>query len=194
METDSGVVDKNLYAYCDGNPVMRKDKDGEYWQLITGAIGALIGAGFEAASQISEYGEIKDVKQILIASATGALCGAFPNFAVYFAFGGTLLQQMLAFDVEFTPSYITNAVVDSVVAASCTRLLQSSSKNIINNIKQLTSSKVTSPGKVLSKKNIGSTAKRIGAIAVHSNALLHVALFGSAISFAFQNVRRELSH
>jgi hypothetical protein len=27
------VTDKNLFAYCDNNPVMRADYDGEFWQL-----------------------------------------------------------------------------------------------------------------------------------------------------------------
>ncbi len=40
-------------------------KRGDYWQFITGTIGARAGAGFEAASQISEYGEIKDVNKLL---------------------------------------------------------------------------------------------------------------------------------
>lgn len=40
------LTDKNLYAYCDNNPVMRVDEDGEFWltALIGGAIGAIVGA------------------------------------------------------------------------------------------------------------------------------------------------------
>ena len=32
------LTDKNLYAYCDNNPVIRKDKDGKLW-IATVAIG-----------------------------------------------------------------------------------------------------------------------------------------------------------
>ena len=35
------LTDKNLYIYCDNNPVMRVDEDGEFWNI-------LIGAGFGA--------------------------------------------------------------------------------------------------------------------------------------------------
>ena len=32
-----GLSDKNLYAYCDNNPVMRKDSNGKIWHLLAGA-------------------------------------------------------------------------------------------------------------------------------------------------------------
>ena len=28
------LTDKNLYAYCDNNPVMRVDKGGEFWDIV----------------------------------------------------------------------------------------------------------------------------------------------------------------
>ena len=31
LGVDSDLYDKNLYAYCDNNPVMRKDSNGELW-------------------------------------------------------------------------------------------------------------------------------------------------------------------
>lgn len=33
-----GLTDKNLFAYCDNNPIMRADKDGEFWNFIIGAV------------------------------------------------------------------------------------------------------------------------------------------------------------
>ncbi len=42
--TPGALTDKNLYAYCDNNPVMRVDKDGEIWNVLIGAgVGALVG-------------------------------------------------------------------------------------------------------------------------------------------------------
>ena len=42
--TPSALTDKNLYAYCDNNPVMRIDDGGEFWNyVIGGAIGAIAG-------------------------------------------------------------------------------------------------------------------------------------------------------
>ena len=42
LDISSHLYDKNLYAYCDNNPIMRKDTGGEFWTI---AAGALIGAG-----------------------------------------------------------------------------------------------------------------------------------------------------
>ncbi len=42
----TALTDKNLFAYCDNNPVMRVDEDGEFWAnvLIGAAVGAVAGA------------------------------------------------------------------------------------------------------------------------------------------------------
>ena len=34
------LTDKNLFAYCDNNPVMRKDESGDFW--LTALVGALV--------------------------------------------------------------------------------------------------------------------------------------------------------
>lgn len=39
LGVDADLYDKNLYAYCDNNPAMRSDTDGECW-CVVGAIGA----------------------------------------------------------------------------------------------------------------------------------------------------------
>ena len=46
LATPTGLTDKNLYLYCDNNPVMRVDEDGEFWAnvLIGAAVGAVAGA------------------------------------------------------------------------------------------------------------------------------------------------------
>ena len=36
LEAQSNLYDKNLYAYCDNNPVMRKDSSGELWIVAVG--------------------------------------------------------------------------------------------------------------------------------------------------------------
>ena len=35
-------MDKKLYAYCDNNPVMRIDHDGEFWVLFSAIVGATV--------------------------------------------------------------------------------------------------------------------------------------------------------
>ena len=67
--TPMALTDKNLFAYCDNNPVMRVDGDGEFWNyVIGGVVGALVG-GVAAAL---DGGNIAD---IIIGSLAGAASG-----------------------------------------------------------------------------------------------------------------------
>ena len=34
LATPTGLTDKNLYSYCDNNPVAREDADGEFWGFV----------------------------------------------------------------------------------------------------------------------------------------------------------------
>ena len=34
--TPMGLTDKNLYAYCDNNPVIRADHGGDFWHIVIG--------------------------------------------------------------------------------------------------------------------------------------------------------------
>jgi len=73
---DSDLYDKNLYAYCDNNPVMRMDAGGEFWTTASGAvIGAAISAGIELGMQLATGGKI-DVVNIGLAALGGAAGGA----------------------------------------------------------------------------------------------------------------------
>ncbi len=47
--TPAGLTDKNLYAYCDNNPVSRADDGGEFWNVL---IGAATGAFSQLATDL----------------------------------------------------------------------------------------------------------------------------------------------
>ena len=49
--TPMALTDKNLYAYCDNNPVMRVDEDGEFWGTAF-VIGATVGLVVGVAGQV----------------------------------------------------------------------------------------------------------------------------------------------
>ena len=67
------LTDKNLFAYCDNNPVVRTDEDGEFWHLVVGgAIGGIIGAISSAASG----GDVVDVLIGAVAGAAGGVLAA----------------------------------------------------------------------------------------------------------------------
>ncbi len=76
--TPDGLTDKNLYAYCDNNPVMRTDNGGDFWLtsvFIAAAVGAVMSAVSDMAVQLLTTGEI-DIGQTLISAASGAISGA----------------------------------------------------------------------------------------------------------------------
>ena len=73
--TPDGLTDKNLYAYCDNNPVMRRDDGGKFWHILTGAVvGAVIGAVGSVLNDIMS-GET-DFKTIAINAGVSAAFGA----------------------------------------------------------------------------------------------------------------------
>jgi len=41
--TPTGLTDKNLFAYCDNNPITRTDDGGEFWHVLAGAAVGVIG-------------------------------------------------------------------------------------------------------------------------------------------------------
>ncbi|MGI6362062.1 MAG: RHS repeat-associated core domain-containing protein [Bacillota bacterium] len=54
-ESPRSFSDKNLYAYCDNNPVMRADASGEIWHVAAGAgIGAAVSFTVNLASNLLE--------------------------------------------------------------------------------------------------------------------------------------------
>ena len=49
--TPEGLTDKNLFAYCDNNPITREDDDGEFWNVVIGAaVGAVVSSVISAVS------------------------------------------------------------------------------------------------------------------------------------------------
>ncbi len=74
--TPMALTDKNLYAYCDNNPVTRVDGDGEFWHIIAGAaIGGVIGGVSKVITNlIAGKDNIGD--GVFIAFLTGAASGA----------------------------------------------------------------------------------------------------------------------
>ena len=75
------LTDKNLYAYCDNNPVMRKDDNGEFWSLaISMAIGAAVNivATTVAASVTGQKCDGLDILAAGLSGAAMAMPGAAP--------------------------------------------------------------------------------------------------------------------
>ena len=70
----SSLTDKNLYAYCDNNPVMRQDSSGEFWSLIKGVVCAAVNVTTTVISSIATGQEV-GIGDIAVAALSGAACG-----------------------------------------------------------------------------------------------------------------------
>ncbi len=72
MQTE--LADKNLYAYCDNNPLIREDKEGNFWNFIVGGvIGAVVGAATQIVSNLTAGKEWSE--GVGTAAVTGAASG-----------------------------------------------------------------------------------------------------------------------
>ena len=80
LDCQGDLNDKNLYAYCDNNPVMRVDTGGQIWIALGimaagGGIGRVIGAASSAITQYMFNGEI-NWKSVGVAAVGGFVSGA----------------------------------------------------------------------------------------------------------------------
>ena len=83
--TPMALTDKNLFAYCDNNPVMREDKDGKFWvQLGATLVGGLISAGMELGSQLLCGKKLNEVNwsSVFIEGVSGAATGLLMSVGI----------------------------------------------------------------------------------------------------------------
>ena len=66
------ITDKNLYAYCDNNPIIRKDNEGDMWQLALAGVG---GNGF-GTMIATGLGGITPAGWIVLGSVTVVVVGS----------------------------------------------------------------------------------------------------------------------
>lgn len=108
----SASWDKNLYAYCDNDPVNRKDAGGECWvlstMLIGGAIGAGIGAVTSVISQSILYGEVnwKTFGVDIVSGFVGGAVAASPMGMAWQLFFGASINA-IAYNAD---CYVNNTV------------------------------------------------------------------------------------
>ena len=73
--------EKNLYAYCDDNPITRSDSGGQLWhKLVEIAAGAVIGAALNVVTggiAATVTGQKYTLKDMMAAAAAGAIAGGF---------------------------------------------------------------------------------------------------------------------
>ena len=105
--TPNALTDKNLFAYCDNNPVSRKDPNGGFWvtMVIGGLIGTAISAISSAVTQQALTGTV-NWKSVGVAAATGFVSGAIAASPL------GLAGQMIAGGVIGGLSYAADSYVN----------------------------------------------------------------------------------
>ena len=120
----SALTDKNLYAYCDNNPVMRTDHNGEFWNVIAGAVVGGISSFVSSivTDVIFEKGEIDWAGAFIslgFGAATGALTAALPGYSIAISAGFSAAESVVD-DLRSGKdaiSIITNAAISAGFSA-----------------------------------------------------------------------------
>ena len=102
LDVQEDLYDKNLYAYCDNNPVVRYDMEGDFWHLL---IGAVVGTAIQYVSDVlSNVSEGKEGIDIFKPSSTVA------DYA-----GAALSGALAASSAGKAVSVIANAAINGAV-------------------------------------------------------------------------------
>lgn len=98
--------DNNLFAYCDNNPVMRRDDSGEIWNFV---VGAVVGAGFSAVTQVvsNAIADEKLSNGLISATLLGAAGGALAASGV-----GVVASVLGNAGISLTGSYANQAITN----------------------------------------------------------------------------------
>ena len=107
--TPDQLTDKNLLAYCDNNPVMRSDADGEFWatlgiMAVGGVISGIVSAVTSAITQQVTTGDI-NWASVGVAAASGFVSGAIAASPL-----GVVGQAIIGGGIEVA-SYVADSYV-----------------------------------------------------------------------------------
>ena len=108
-EASGKLTDKNLFAYCDKNPVMRKDGGGEFWTVLAGAV---IGAVTNVATTIitsAITGDKIDARDIVVSAISGVASGALASTGA--AFWSKPVGQVLGSSLISMGETVANSAV-----------------------------------------------------------------------------------
>ncbi len=117
LASPTALTDKNLYAYCDNNPVMRKDENGKFWVTV----------GKIAVALVTQYAG--DVIGNVVAGKTGAdIFKPTSSVGKYIAAGVTAVIP----GSSFTKNIVAEGIAIAEKAIKGEQInLKSSLKNVI---------------------------------------------------------------
>lgn len=173
--TPTSLTDKNLYAYCDNNPVVRVDANGEIWTVVAGVGINLVTSYVAAKVTGQEYGW-KDAAAavvtgvvsgtsgvgILANSVVSGVISGFLSYSSGASFKASVITGIvsgvsnatgignLATKAGVKPGFKTGLVVDTVFGAGYSCTATATNKVIVANNQRKT---------VSTKKEVAKTKK-----------------------------------
>ena len=85
LEAKGDLYNKNLFAYCDNNPVARVDYGGEFWVQVGATFGGfLLSGGLELANQLISGKKLDEVNwnSVVIEGISGAATGLLMSYGL----------------------------------------------------------------------------------------------------------------
>ena len=86
IDTHVDLANKNLYLYCDNNPILKADEEGQIadW-LVSAALGAAVNvaASFIIAQAMGQDFGVEDVAAAAVFGAVGGIFGGYSNWKKY---------------------------------------------------------------------------------------------------------------
>ena len=114
--TGQGLLGYNMFAYCNNNPVMAADPNGEWLNFVVGAVvGAIIGGVTAAISSYKETGSV-NLASVALGAATGAVGGLIGASGVP-AVGQAVASGLLSAANNIGNSLIAGEKIDLVDVA-----------------------------------------------------------------------------
>ena len=172
----NGFLSANVFAYCENNPIMRVDADGEIWNVIAGAV---IGAGLEVLGQLMTGTKFADINwgSVAMEGALGAVSSLGIPAKVTSKVGRVALTALR--DV------VVPTAVDVATQKLQTRSNNNHSKRISLSKTAITASQASINSAVTAGTDrlLKSTSSRMAKAVVHSTRQLFFFTFGLISKF-----------
>ena len=188
--TPDALTDKNLYAYCDNNPVMRVDGDGEFWNIVIGAAIGLAGQLVSDLINSAIKGELSFSHWTDYVSATlgGAVGALIPGAGI----GANLVRNIVSEGISITVDVIAGQdvnVVESVMNVGLGTIIDTGFEMVSNKVGDFIKSKMpqnySSYANAARKSNPNLTREQIYGNMQRSIKVNRFATKASSIGFDF---------
>ncbi|MBQ8767779.1 MAG: RHS repeat-associated core domain-containing protein [Clostridia bacterium] len=169
LSVKADLYDKNLFAYCDNNPIVRADYGGDFWHIVAGAA---IGGLFELGGQLLSGEEVNWAK-VGVATLTSGITVASGPFIGALISGAT----NVILDVMSGETNVKKLAISGTIGAGAS-LLGSGIGKIVERVGGKVATKVLSK---MSKSNLKKvvTSLESGIKGVERNMIKNISFLTS---------------